>query len=329
MLRKHKSVTFKFRKEDFTICYHYYECTETKEVFTFEDVDEINMNQVYNQYREKYGVPFPEEIIAIREKYGISASKMSEILGLGANTYRLYETGDMPSVSNGRLILSVDNPDVFKEQIEASSHCLTRKEYDRIIGKVNELKEKKAENAWGSLFEEKIFVSHKPTEYNGYKVPSLSKIANVIGYFSSELDAFKTKVNKLLFYTDFLMYQKTAHSMTGITYKALPYGPVPAEYEKLYVKLCDDNTIGILPFEFNDGNYGEKIIGLKDIANDFSAIEMEVLNIVLKHFKANSTKEIVDISHDEPAWIENELSRGLISYQKYAYDLKAFKVSGS
>jgi len=29
MLRKHKEATFKYRGEDYTICYDYYECTET------------------------------------------------------------------------------------------------------------------------------------------------------------------------------------------------------------------------------------------------------------------------------------------------------------
>ncbi|WP_425443439.1 hypothetical protein [Sphingobacterium gobiense] len=36
---------------------------------------------------------------------------MSEVLGLGVNTYRLYESGEMPTVANGRLILSVRDPE--------------------------------------------------------------------------------------------------------------------------------------------------------------------------------------------------------------------------
>ena len=80
-------------------------------------MDLININQVHNLYREKYGIPFPEEIKAIREKYEVSAKKMSEILGLGSNAYRLYESGEMPTVSNGRLILSIKEPEEFKKQI--------------------------------------------------------------------------------------------------------------------------------------------------------------------------------------------------------------------
>ena len=111
-----------YRKEDFNIVYHYFLCDQSKEHYTTDELDAINTVQVHNQYRERYGIPFPDEIISIREKYQVSATKMSEILGLGANTYRLYETGEMPSVANGRLILSVKEPIEFLRQVGASAH---------------------------------------------------------------------------------------------------------------------------------------------------------------------------------------------------------------
>ena len=324
MLLKHKLSTFQFRKEEFHIRYHYFECTETKEVFTDQELDEINMNQVYNQYREKYGIPFPQEITAIRKKYDISAPKISEILGLGVNSYRLYEAGEMPSVSNGRLILSIEKPDAFLEQVEASSHFLSEKEQLKLTSHIKKLKDQERAGWWDHLFEEKIFAGLRPAEFNGYRIPDLEKIAKVISFFSKHTDTYKTKVNKLLFYTDFLMYKRSAHSMTGISYKAIPYGPVPAEYDKMYIKLCDDDKINIKPVAFSDGNYREKIIGMEYSTADFNSLELEVLSSVLEHFKSSTTKEIVDISHYEPAWIENEPSREMISYQKYAFDLKAF-----
>ena len=324
MLRKHKLSTFQFRKEEFRIRYHYFECTETQEVFTDQQLDEINMNQVYNQYREKYGIPFPQEITAIRKKYDISAPKISEILGLGINSYRLYEAGEMPSVSNGRLILSIEKPDAFLEQVEASSHFLSEKEQLKLTTRIKKLKDQERDGWWDHLFEEKIFAGLRPSEFNGYRIPDLEKIAKVISFFSKQTETYKTKLNKLLFYADFLMYKRAAHSMTGISYKAIPYGPVPAEYDKMYIKLCDDDKINIKPIAFSDGNYGEKIIGIEHSTADFSSLELEVLSSVLEHFKSNTTKEVVDISHHEPAWIENEPSREMISYQKYAFDLKAF-----
>lgn len=323
MLLKHEEVEFKFRKEPFKIWYHFYECTQTNERFTNEHLDTINMNQVYNQYREKYGIPFPEEIIAIREKYGVSAAKMSEILGLGANTYRLYESGEMPSVANGRLIGSIASPDSFISQVIASSHLLMEKDTQKLILAANNLKEKELTNFWEKMFEEKIFNDHKPCADNGYKIPDLEKISQVIEHFSSRTELYKTKLNKLLFYVDFLMYKRTACSMTGITYKAIPFGPVPAQYDKMYIKLCDDKEIEINTVYFSDGNYGEQIKSLKNNKRTFSEAESEVLTTIADKLCDKNTKEIVDISHLESAWKENKPKNLTINYQKYAFDLKA------
>ena len=51
---------------------------------------------------QKYAIPFPDEIKRVRELYGISALRMSKLLGFGDNQYRKYEEGEMPSVSNGK-----------------------------------------------------------------------------------------------------------------------------------------------------------------------------------------------------------------------------------
>ena len=43
--------------------------------------DELTERQVHNLYRAKHHIPFPEEIKNIRLQYGLSAAKMSEVLG--------------------------------------------------------------------------------------------------------------------------------------------------------------------------------------------------------------------------------------------------------
>jgi putative zinc finger/helix-turn-helix YgiT family protein len=103
-----------FRKENFEVWYHYFLCEDTQEQFTTTELDEVNINQCYNQYREKYTIPFPNQITKIREKYGINAAKMSEILGMEANSYRNYEQGEVPSLANGRLILVAGDPKEFQ-----------------------------------------------------------------------------------------------------------------------------------------------------------------------------------------------------------------------
>jgi putative zinc finger/helix-turn-helix YgiT family protein len=323
---QHEKKELEFRKDAFNVNQFYYRCNDTGEEFTTDELDQINVNQLYNQYREKYGVPFPDEILEIREQYGLSAVKMSEILGFGVNSYRQYEAGDIPTVASGRLIQAARDPKEFKNFLNDSKAVLTDREYKRFSERVDELIEKNRDNVWENLFTEQIFSHSKPTEFTGYRKPSLDRIAMIIAFFSGHItDLWKTKLNKLLFYSDFLNYRRTGYSISGIAYRAIPFGPVPAEYEKLYVKLADDEFANIDLVEFDNGNYGEAITSIKKFKDDaFSKVEINTLNDIVTKFAKCNTKQIVNISHKEKAWLENEPSHELISYQKYAFELQAF-----
>ena len=107
--------TANYRGELYTYTAHYYLCDDSGEHFTTTASDTEDMEQVYRQYRERHGIPSPDDIKAIRMKYRVSAAKMSRILGLGANPYRLYESGEMPSLSNARLITLVSEKDNFEK----------------------------------------------------------------------------------------------------------------------------------------------------------------------------------------------------------------------
>lgn len=70
--------------------------------------------------------------MAIRKRYGISAQKMSLLLGIGINQYRLYEQGEVPSVSNGRMIRLISNPKVMLDILESSRNELSDTDYDKL-----------------------------------------------------------------------------------------------------------------------------------------------------------------------------------------------------
>lgn len=317
---------FEFRREKFHIIHFYYRCEDTREEFTDVELDQLNVNQLYNQYREKYSIPFPDEIKAIRDKYGVSASKMSEILGFGANSYRQYEGDDIPNVANGRLILAAEDPDEFKKFLTASAGVLSEKEYEKFLVRVNAIIEEENKYAWDKIYLGQIFTHHKPTEFTGYRIPSLEKIAHTISYFTNHVDhLWKTKLNKLLFYSDFLHYKRTGYSICGIAYRAIQLGPVPAEYDKLYLKLLDDKKFDVEFIEFKEnGYYGEALKNKIEFNQDlFITTELKVLDEVINKLAKKSSTEIVEISHHEKAWIENEDKRAMISYQKYAFELSA------
>jgi uncharacterized phage-associated protein/DNA-binding transcriptional regulator YiaG len=312
-----ESITLMFRKEEISIISHYYLCEASNERYNTDELEELNQTQIHNQYREKYGIPFSDEIKEIREQYNVSASKMSEILGLGTNSWRLYENGEVPSVANGRLILAVKNPQDFIRQIEASEHILRVDEKIQLLKDIEALDQKLKKQA-DLKNTASLAVAN---EFSGFRKLDLKKIAQVIGFFSSKkVQLYQTKLNKLLFYADFLHYRQAGYSITGIRYRAIQFGPVPITYESLYLHLESLGEI-VIEKELYANNEGMIIQG-KTVEFDFSQTEQRVLECVLEKFGNLLTRKVVDLSHDEPAWIQNQATHNIISYQKYAFSLK-------
>ena len=57
---------------------------------------------------------------------------MSDILGLGANSWRNYEAGEVPSKANANLIQMISNPEYFRDIILKCSD-LDEKEREKIL----------------------------------------------------------------------------------------------------------------------------------------------------------------------------------------------------
>jgi transcriptional regulator with XRE-family HTH domain/uncharacterized phage-associated protein len=312
--------SFDFRKEPFTILYHCWLDEDNGEQFTTLQLDELNLAQVHNQYRSKYGIPFVDEIKITREQYGLSATKMSEILGLGPNVYRNYENGEIPGIATGRLIQLAKDPVEFRKLIELSKNELEPHELERINKKV--AAKLTGYDQLESLIEERLFGTKAPGNYSGYRIPSIEKLGAMAKYFALKLSPFKTKMNKLLFYADFFHYSKTGYSISGLTYMAITHGPVPKNYGGIYDRLHESGFIDIEEVEFDDYG-GEKFVSKAgepdmEIFTDSERQAIEAVAGKLGHLKTSS---IIDVSHDELAWKNNIDKYGRISYD-YGFELK-------
>lgn len=187
-------------------------CEDSGETFEDERLTQLNLNQVYNLFRKKHNLPFPEEIISLREQYGLSASKMSEVLGFGINVYRSYENGEIPSSSNARLIQLAGDPKEFKRLVDLSD-VLTDKERERVMGKIDELLLK--DEFINFDLQNFLMGDRVADDHTGYRIPNLSKFTEMVVYFTHETQPWKTKLNKLLFYADFCHFRKTGLSISG------------------------------------------------------------------------------------------------------------------
>lgn len=324
MVLRKEPRTMTFRKEEFTITYHYFLCEDSGEQFTTAELDEIDINQLYNQYREKYNIPFPDEIKAIRDKYGLSAAKMAEALGFGANVYRNYENGEVPNESNGKLIRLAQTSNNFCTLVR-DSKTLDPRAKENILEKINDLMREEQRNSYVVDLHEYFLGSLVPDEFTGYRKPHLDRLIEMIVFFTEQLEPYKTKLNKLLFYSDFVSFRKTCYSLSGTRYAAIDLGPVPNNFESIFDFAHKNGHITIEHKEFDNGGWGaifHPVAGRTFNKGLFSTEELETLTFVADTFRTISAKEIKDLTHREKAWKENfEKGKQLIGY-KYGFELE-------
>ena len=312
--------TSNFRGEEYEFEHTAWLCEDTGEQFTTDESDTASFLQVTNQYRAKYGIPYTDEIISVRKRYGISAAKMSLILGIGVNQYRLYEQGEVPSVSNGRMIRSIMNPKVMLEMVESSRNEMSLTDYEKIVNKVKSVIADSEAYKLGQ-YESKWLFAVPRGAGNGYAQQSIDKLKNILLYFIEKSGGvFFTKMNKLLFYADFVAYRQTGKGITGLAYKAIQHGPVPVRWDRIY-SFYDEINQEIV--QFSDGRAGTKLVSkLSPDMTEFDEDELKVLEFVCERFKSETPTQISETSHQEEAWKQNIDSDQLINYEM-AFTLKA------
>lgn len=135
--------------------------------------------------------------------------------------------------------------------------------------------------------------------FTGNRVFSFEKLAAMSAYIAAHgREIYKTKLNKLLFYADFINYYLHGSSISGSRYVHLPYGPVPDRYESMIANLQAAGTIRI------DNRQGYELIdaGPDPLTDKLTREERETLDWVLENFGNMSAGAISEMSHRELAY---------------------------
>ena len=303
----------KYRGEQFNCIRMAYHDDESGEEFTTTESDTVWFNQVTNQYREHHGIPYTDEIVALREKYGVSAAKMSLILGFGTNQYRLYEDGEVPSESNGKMIRGAMNPRVFLDLVRSSRNQLSERDFNKILANLEKVISNSASwksEQWAAA---RLFRSDRGLQ-NGFAPQSTQRLKNLMLYVLGKMDeVFQTKMNKVLFYIDFLSYRERGMAISGLAYNAIDFGPVPQRWDRVYSAFDE-----VIPQPRSV--FGQESIELTtDREADmscFSEQEFAVIDSVCEIMKDLSAQDISDLSHKEPAWLNHLHQNETIPYSE-------------
>lgn len=298
-----------FRKETISVHVRYYVCEDTGEKFTTSEQDELLFNELYSQYRVNHSIPFPEEIKAIRLRYGLNYQQMTKILGFGSNQYAQYEKGQVPSESNGKMLSAIMNRQFMLHLLEDSKAEFSDEEYQKVYQSVS-TSDIRVEDEEATRL---IYRDAHRSIYNGFGVHSVRRVSEMVKFFvCREGGVFPTKLNKEMFYADFLHYKFHGQSISGLQYQAIQYGPVPVHYDTIY-----DNIDGISKEIVISHNMESTRLSCEGFDSSvFSEQELQTLNAILAMAQPMNTKELIDKSHEEEAWLNHHESNGLIPYSE-------------
>ena len=143
----------------------------------------------------------------------------------------------------------------------------------------------------------------------------LRELAIYISEKSSGDNAFgATKLNKLLFYADFLAYLNFGEPITGAEYFRLPKGPAPKRWLSVRDNMIHNGDIKLMAAEF----YGfpqQKVVPLrKPDLSAFKSKQIALINKIVELHKGKTAAEISDESHGFVGW-KLAANKEVIPYQ--------------
>lgn len=321
IIKKEKEI-FKVRGDDIKIDAKVVICQECKTKVFDEQLDSRNLELAYNIYRNKHNILLPNEVRAIREKYGLSQRALSSLLGWGDITIHRYEAGAIQDIAHDNLLRLIAEPEHMRELFEKNYLRLPAYIRTKVEERIDQLLAAEKEPLFQTSFER--LVTHKSVDLmSGFREFDLYKFENMVLYLTQRLEgALKTKINKLLWYVDFLNFKEFSVSITGSRYVHLPFGPIPDNYELIFANMIHENLLEVneVIFDAEDDIVGENLVALTDSDESaFEEDEIQVMNYIAATFRDFGSAKITRKSHQEVGYRETTDNEA-ISYE-YAKQL--------
>ena len=285
-------------------------CEASGEALFDEARDQKMLVEAFAQYRRQKNLLSSQEIKAIRERFALSQKSFASLLGMSEATINRYESGALQEETHDNMIRLASTPEAILSLVERRGQLLSEWQRNRTI-----------EAARSLLAESPLHRRLMPTaigEFNGGRVFSFDRYSAAAAWFCTRLDGvLKTKMNKLMFYADFLAFKELGCAITGTAYRRLQYGPVPVDFGTLQDGMECEDLIAV-----DEGAYpnGTEFVILRvgpaaaELGIEFTHDELRVLECVADQFKSDGSKTISDRSHLEDAWVKTP-QKGLISFK--------------
>ncbi len=294
-----KDETFNVRGEDIKITSSVMVCNECKDEIFNEILDQKNLESAYLEYRKRHDLLSPSKIKGIRENYGLSQRSLANLLEWGEITIHRYESGSLQDEAHDEVLKLISKPENILEIYEKNANLLPPYASKALKKRIDELLKEEIQPNFNKAVEQLLLSERKIDEFTGYIIFDLELIKNIILYILEFQVTFKTKINKLLWYIDFVHFRKYSVSVTGNSYTHSQYGPTPDDYDLIISIMLKSELIG-----------KDEVIAHNEIREQFKPLvtsdksmfsedTLETINFVLNKFKGFNCAKISDYSHEE------------------------------
>lgn len=137
--------------------------------------------------------------------------------------------------------------------------------------------------------------------------PDDAKLGELILYIAQQSEGDErfgaTKLNKLLFYADFLHYVQFGRSITGQEYQRLDQGPAPRHLLPVQRGLVETEAAIVVERQFHGKRQRKTIVRRDPNLDLFTATEIAVVNEVLRHCRDMNGSQLSELSHRFPGWL--------------------------
>jgi hypothetical protein len=132
------------------------------------------------------------------------------------------------------------------------------------------------------------------------------KLKELIVYISAQNDTSDkygmTKLNKLLFFSDFTAYARTGKAITGATYIKMPFGPVPRDIDVATEELKKESRVFAQKLTLGERE-GSRFVAVYDAnLQTFSGEEIAIVDEMIKRYWDFTGTQISDASHGFIGW---------------------------
>jgi hypothetical protein len=137
--------------------------------------------------------------------------------------------------------------------------------------------------------------------------PNERRFAELLLYISNKCASDPkfgaTKLNKILFYSDFLAYAQLGNSITGFEYQKLPHGPVPKRIVAVRRNLEREGALALNNVSLRDGRTQTRFVPKRKSRTDlFGREEIAVVDEVIRQLWALDAEGVSTLSHIETGW---------------------------